>query len=75
MLLKAPWVKIFLDKEYLEQHQKLQDLDGFVDIRNPEANPAQTIRNAAVQFRKGLMANNGHLGDNFDNSTKGVYHL
>jgi hypothetical protein len=41
MLLTAPWVKQNFDKEYLEEHQKLQDLNGWVDIRNPEANPTQ----------------------------------
>jgi hypothetical protein len=35
MLLTAPWVKRNFDTEYLEEHQKSQDLDGFVDIRNP----------------------------------------
>jgi hypothetical protein len=62
MLLTAPWVKRNFDKEYLAEHQKLQDLNGWVDIRNTEANPTRKIRNAAIQFRDGLKAKNGNLG-------------
>jgi hypothetical protein len=40
----------------LAEHQKLQDLNGWVHIRNPEANPTRKIRNAAIQFRDGLKA-------------------
>jgi hypothetical protein len=72
MLLTALWVKQNFNKEYLEENQKLQDLNGWVDIQNPEANPTRKIRNVVVVFCKGLKAKDCHFGELQQLNKRGV---